>query len=369
MIVEEAHNATHLGTEWTLCRIRNKFWIIKARNLIKNVKRCCVTCKRLYGRPQNQKMADLPTERTEPGLHPFTNVGVDLFGPFLVKVRRSEVKRYGCVYTCFSTRAIHIEVLHSLETDTFINGFIRFASRRGYPAKIWSDNGTNLVGARTELSRSLSQLNRNEVIQAARRKEVEWTFNPPLASHQGGIWERMIRTIRKVLTALIYSSNRMTDDVLNTVMCEVETIVNSRPITKNSEDINDDMPLTPNHLLLLHENSPLPWGVFHGSDVYRKHWRQVQHISTQFWKKWTKQYLPELQRRQKWLQKVPNIKVGNLVLILDENLPRGLWPLGLVVETFMGRDGLVRSVRIRTKSNTLVRPITKIVLLEGSLVE
>ena len=113
-------------------------------------------------------------------------VGVDLFEPFYAKVGSSEVKRNGCLYTCFSTRAIHLEVLNNLETDTFINGSVRFVSRRGYPLKVWSDNGTNLVGARSELSKSLRDLDRGKVVRVARRMEIEWTFNPPLASLQGG---------------------------------------------------------------------------------------------------------------------------------------------------------------------------------------
>jgi hypothetical protein len=136
-------------------------------------------------------MADIPKERCEPGKPPFSYVGVDLFGPFVVKVGRADAKRYGCVFSCFTTRAIHLEVLHSLETDTFINGLMRFISRRGCPEKIWSDNGTNLVGARTELAKNLRELNRKKVMCEARRKEIDWHFNPPLSSHQGGIWERM----------------------------------------------------------------------------------------------------------------------------------------------------------------------------------
>ena len=248
LIVQEIHNSAHLGVEWTLGQLRSKFWIINASSLIKSVKRSCIVCKKLFGRPVNQRMADLPPERCQSGKPPFSYIGVDLFGPFLVKLGRSEVKRYGCIFTCFTTRAIHIEVLNNLETDTFINGFLRFCARRGYPEKVFSDNGTNLVGARTELSRSLRQLDRDQVVCAARRNEVDWHFNTPLASHQGCVWERMIRTIRKVLVALLCSCGRLTDDILCTVFCEVENIVNNRPITKCSDDVHDE-PLTPNHLL------------------------------------------------------------------------------------------------------------------------
>ena len=156
----------------------------------------------------------------------------------------------------------------------------------------------------------------------------------------------------------------MTDDVLHTIFCEVECIVNSRPLTKCSDDINDDAPLTPNHLLLLRGNSSLPWGVIQDGETYRRRWRLAQQIASQFWRRWLREYLPELQRRRKWHKKLPNIQVGDLVLIADENSPRGNWPLGLVVDTKEGRDGLVRSARLKTKISEVVRPISKIIHLE-----
>ena len=177
-------------------------------------------------------------------------------------------------------RAVHIEVLSSLETGAFLAGFFRFIARRGCPLKVFSDNGTNLVGVHNELSRSLRQLNRSQVVCSTRRRGVEWVFNPPSASHQGGIWERMIRTVRRVLCALLDHSTRLTDDVLVTVMCDAENLVNSRPITKCSDDPDDDEPITPNHLLLLHNNASSSWGTFFSSDIYRKRWRYTLSIST-----------------------------------------------------------------------------------------
>ena len=129
------------------------------------------------------------------------------------------MKRYGCIYTSLTTRAIHLEVLNNLESDTFINGFVRFTCSRGYPTKAWSDSGTNLVGSRAELSRSLCQLDREKVVRAARRQEVDWTFNSPLASHHGGVWERMIRTVRRVMVAVLNSNNRMTHDIVHCSLC------------------------------------------------------------------------------------------------------------------------------------------------------
>ena len=365
LICEEYHGSSHVGTEWVLSQIRNKFWVVNARAMLKSIRRNCMVCKRMYSTTCTQKMADLPPERCQPYQPPFSNVGVDIFGPFNVTQKWSQVKRYGCVFSCFVTRAIHLEVLSSMETDSFINAFIRFVARRGAPLKVRSDNGTNLVGARSELARNLREIDRTKIVCHARKQGVDWTFNPPHASHHGGVWERMIRTIRQILMVLLSPNTRLSDEVLQTIFCEVENVVNSRPLTKCSNDIDDESPLTPNHFVLLRGNFAYPWSLTQESDTYRKRWKLVQHIVSQFWRKWIKMYLPELQCRQKWLKSRQNVQVGDLVLIQDETCPRGCWPLGLVEGISVGRDGMVRSAKIRTKTSTLIRPITKLVMLEG----
>jgi hypothetical protein len=313
-------------------------------------------------------MSDLPLDRVVPNLPPFTHVGLDCFGPFFVKQGRSEVKRYGCIFTCFTCRAIHLEILPSMESDSFINGLRRFIARRGVPEKLWSDNGTNFVGAKSELSKSLSQVCDTLIKSYATKRNIEWHFNPPTASHMGGVWERSIRTVRKVLTGMLVipaSGICKSDDVLSTLFCEVEAIVNGRPITKVSDNIEDATALTPNHLLLLREGPRMPLGKFVPQDAYKQKWRQVQYLADVFWTRWLQEYLPELDRRCKWLSVKRNFCVGDLVLILSENTPRSLWPLGLIIKIFKSGDGLVRTVVVKTKSTILLRPISKLVLLEG----
>ena len=361
MIVLDCHNVAHLGVEWTLSWVRRKFWITRARSVIKRVRSECITCKRLFDPPGSQAMADLPPERLIAGKPPFSFVGMDCFGPFNVKLGRSEIKRYCCVFTCLNIRAIHIEKIDSMDTDSFLNCHRRFISRRGIPVKIWCDNGSNFIGAQNELARNIDQ---KKVHSHCTSLEIEWYFHPPHASHWGGIWERMIRTIRKVLVAILDKA-RLTDEILSTVLCEVESIVNSRPITKVSNDVIDSAPLTPHHLLLLKGSPPPPPGTFHLVDVYRRRWRHVQFLSEQFWRKWLREYLPTLQLKNKWFDKQRNLKEGDLVLVADENTPRGLWPLGVIASVKPGRDGLIRSVSVKTNSTVLVRPVTKIVLLEG----
>ena len=360
------HNKAHLGTEWVLSDLRSKFWITKGRVVVKSVSRNCVTCRKLFAPASDQKMADLPFERLEAFKSPFSYVGIDCFGPIFVRQGRSEVKRYGCVFSCLSVRAIHLEKLCSLDTNSLLNALRRFISRRGLPEKVFCDNGTNLVGASSELSRCLKELQADTLHDFCVKNGFQWHFNPPQASHMGGIWERLIRTVRKVFAGVFNAKHRMSDEVLETIFCEIEYIINSRPITKLSEDPNDGVPLCPNQLLLNKSNQFNPPCVTNPSDVYRSRWKFVQFIADQFWKKWILQYLPELQRRSKWQDPKRNFAVGDLVLLKDENTPRYLWPLGLVVEVYKSDDDLVRSIKVKTKSSQFVRPVTKAVFLEGS---
>ena len=366
LIASDFHGNAHLGTDWVLSSMRARYWIIKGRSLIKQVKHVCTVCRRLYGEPMAQRMAPLPAERLLAGQPCFSHSGLDIFGPFYVKVGRSTVKRYACIFSCHSSRAVHLECLADLSTDSFINGLIRFTSRRGHVKHILSDNGTNLVGAKNELSRSFRLLDREAIVRAARRRNIEWVFNPPFASHHGGCFERLIRTVRKVLCAVLNPNVRLTDDVLQTALTEAEGIVNSRPLVAASSDPEDCDPITPNHLLLLRGNYSLPWSVCNADHVYRRQWRLAQHITDQFWKRWLKEYIPELNRRQKWFDPKPNLSVGDMVLIVDSSVHRGSWPLAKVKEVNVGRDGLVRSARLLTKTSELVRPITKLVFLEGA---
>ena len=366
LIIEFYHDLSgHCGLEHVLAMLRERFWIIRARVLIKSVLNRCFSCKKRQAPVGAQKMADLPADRVTAGKPPFTSVGVDCFGPFFVKNGRSNAKRYGVLFTCLTIRAVHIEVVSSLDTDSFLNALRRFVARRGQPEEIRSDNGTNFVGANHELRKAIKAWNQDKINEFLVQRNVRWTFNPPKASHHGGAWERCIRTVRKVLNALT-NEQVLDDERLTTLMCEVEAIVNNRPITKVSDDPKDLEALTPNHLLLLRKGLECPPAVFSSNDLYlRRKWRQVQYLADLFWKRWTKEYLPCLQQRQKWSKIQRNFSVGDIVLVADENAPRNTWPLGRVVEVRRnGKDGLVRSVVVKTKLTTLDRPVTKIVLLE-----
>jgi len=251
-------------------------------------------------------------------------------------------------------------VAFSLDTDSFIHALERFIARRGELKEIWSDNGTNFVGAPQELKRAIQEWNQDQIHAHLLKKEIDWKFNPPAASHMGGVWEPQIRTIRRVLSSMIIQQ-ALDDEAIITLMTVVEGIINNRPITKLSEDPRDARPLTPNHMLMLRSGPLLPPGQFVEKDQYRRRWKQVQYLADVFWRRWIKEYLPGLQECQKWMKPQRNLENGDLVLIKQDCVPRNQWPLGLVVGVHKGTDNLVRSVDVRTGTGTYERPVTRIV--------
>jgi transposase InsO family protein len=246
-----------------------------------------------------QKLADLPLIRITPDLPPFTHIGLDYFEPIEVKSGRSRVKRYGALFTCLASRAVHLEMAYSMDTDSCISALRRFICRRGQIKEIVSDNGTNCVGAERELKKALAHLSMNKIQDSINTKGIKWSFNPPYGSHHGGVWERLIRIIKKILYS-ITKEQTLNDECLQTALSEVEAVLNARPITVTSGDSKDPEPLTPNHLLLLKGKPILPTGLFSKQDsYYRRRWKQVQYHSDLFWKRWTQEYLPLMQERQK----------------------------------------------------------------------
>ena len=308
-------------------------------------------------------MADQPLDRITPAEPPFTNTGVDYFGPILVKRGRCQVKRYGALFTCLVSRAVHIEMAASLDTPSFINVLRRFVARRGQVKLMWSDNGTNLVGAQRELRQAIQEWNQAQVEAFLLQKEVTWCFNAPSASHHGGAWERLIRSTRRILLGLT-KEQVLDDDGLSTLLAEVESVLNGRPLTKSSSDPQDLTCLTPNHLLLLKDQPSRPPGMFSEADNYvRRRWRQIQYLSNLFWKRWVPEYLTVLQDRQKWLFPKRNVQVNEVVLIVDQGAHRGSWLLGRVIETYPDKNGYVRNVAMKTRSSRLVRPVSKLVMV------
>ena len=374
--------AGHPGRGITLNELRsNGYWIIGGSSAVGYHITSCVQCHRLRGSVQDQKMADLPSDRLHPA-PPFTYCAVDYFGPWYIKEGRKVLKRYGVLFTCLASRAVHLEVAKTLETDSFINVLRCFLARRGPVRQLRSDQGTNLVGAKGELKETLEKMDNVEVQNFLLKKECDWIefkLNTPTASHAGGVWERMIRTVRNALNGLLEEhGTQLDEESLRTLMCEAEAIVNSRPMAPPGTNVPEEEPLTPNHLLTMKSRVLLPPpGEFQRADMYLiKRWKRVQYLVNQFGDRWRKGFLLALQERQKWNVPRRNLQPGDVVLLKDDSTARNQWRSARVEETYMDEDGLVRGVRvlvgdahlnekgerIRAKS-VLERPIQKLVLL------
>jgi len=277
-------------------------------------------------------------------------------------------KRYGCIFTCLRYRAVHIELANDLTTDSFIQAVTRFVGRRGPPRVIYSDNGTNFRGAETDVLNALKTWDQERVGRELLQENIQWYFNPPAASHQGGVWERLIRSVRRILHAMI-GEHLVNEQTLTTFLTEVEKILNSRPITRVSSDPDDLEALTPNHILLLRPNPCSAPRKLEYSDKFQARWKHVHILANEFWARWVKEYLPLLQERQKWLKQRRNFKVGDLVIMKDANLSRGQWPKALVQETFPDSDGVVRQVLVKSARGVFRRDIRKLCLLEEELLK
>lgn len=368
LLVQHIHRANgHVGPKHMLALVRHTYWIIRGLQACKSVTSRCIGCKKQHARPLEQKMAPLPEERLTPDKPPFSYVGTDYFGPFFVKVGRAKAKRWGVVFTCLTTRAIHLEIAHRLDTDSFLGAVTRFIARRGRPLKMYSDNGTNLAAGAKELATMVTAWNQDRLHRDFLQREIEWHFTPPHASHMGGVYERMIRSVRNILNALA-TEQVLTDECLLTLFAESERIVNSRPITSSSTTAEDIEPLTPAKLLLLENNGSMPPATFSHDDLYcRRWWRQAQYLANIFWQRWIREYLPSLQPREKWQRPRTNLRINDLVMIVDGNQPRGRWPLAIVTGVKLSSDGLVRACTVRTANgHEYSRPICKLCLLEQS---
>ena len=368
LIVDEQHRQLlHAGVEHTHNELRQTFWIPRGRAQVKKVLHRCAFCRNRSARPRQPKMADLPPERFDSS-HAFSTVGLDFFGPILVRKFRRTEKRFGLLFTCLATRAIHLEVTQSMDTDSFVMALRRFIARRGRPNKICSDNGTNIKGGERELREALASLNQQRITDELTQRHITWRWNPPAAAHFGGSWERLVGLVKRALSVVLGGDHISTDEILSTVLCEVENMVNSRPITHVPAEYDDEgeiSALTPNHFLLARGNAALAPGDFQHDMTSRKRWRRTQALADHLWNRWRKEYLHSLIHRRKWQTDIRNLQVGDVVLLSETGTPRGLWPLARITEVLPGPDGRVRTVRLKTTAGaTFTRPVNKVALLE-----
>ncbi|XP_055591188.1 uncharacterized protein LOC129743234 [Uranotaenia lowii] len=253
LLVECYHERhLHAAPQLLLGILRLRYWIIGARNLAKTVVHRCLNCVRARPKLVEQFMAELPKERIT-ATRPFAKTGVDYWGPILLKPpqrRASPTKAFVAVFVCFSTKAVHIELVFDLTTAKFLQALRRFVARRGPPSDIYSDNGRNFLGAKNELKRLIRNPEHADKVAAECSDcHIRWHFNPPRASHFGGLWESAINSAQKHFLRVVRDRPLAYDD-METLLCQIECCLNSRPIVPLSDDPTDYEPLTPGHFLV-----------------------------------------------------------------------------------------------------------------------
>ncbi|GFX99452.1 uncharacterized protein TNCV_1080961 [Trichonephila clavipes] len=296
----------------------------------------------------------------------FLNVGIDFGGTFILKlnVPRSKVKlkSYLALFICMATKTVHLEVVSDLSADAFWAALQRFIFRRGKPTNMFSDNATTFRGASSYLKEQLKIIKSVEVQKFVTQESITWHFIPSTAAHVGGHWEAGIKSTKQLLIKTIKSALLNFEELVSLVT-QIETCLNSRPLTPLSNDPQDLQPLTPGHFLIGAPLASFPEEVPSQPACLKKLLNLIQHLRSQFWKRWHLEYLNQLQQRTKWNIPRRNLKVNDMVLVKEDNLPPLQWNLGRVIQVFPGDDGAARVVDVKTQRGQFRRPITKCCLL------
>nr|XP_049702276.1 uncharacterized protein LOC126055742 [Helicoverpa armigera] len=365
LLVDEAHKLTfHGGPRLTLANLRQQYWIPGGNNAVKKRLRNCVICRKNNPQQHQQIMGDLPTARTEPA-PPFYHTGVDYTGFVEIKSNKTRnarsMKGYIALFICMVTKAIHLELVTDLTSTAFLAALRRMTARRGAPRYMYSDCGTNFVGADRILQQEHEQVQQtfdNNFMGILADMNIEWHFNAPSWPSAGGLWERAVRSLKHHLRRVI-GSQKLTFEEYYTILTQIEACLNSRPLCALTENIDDLDYLSPAHFLTGRAGVT----IIETPEDGRTRWYLTNQLFQQIWKRWKSEYLSQLNARNKWLKPQDNIQVGNLVIIQDENLPAGKWAMARVVELHPGRDGYVRVVSLKTQHGIIKRPIVKLCLL------
>ncbi|XP_076230308.1 uncharacterized protein LOC116434332 [Nomia melanderi] len=369
LIVRHEHlKHWHAGIQATLNAVRQRYWPIDGKNLTRRLIHACINCVKTNPKLSEYVMGNLPKDRVTQ-TRPFETAGVDYCEPFFLKERKhrnvSKIKGYVVVFVCFATKATHLELVTDLTTEACIAAIKRFFARRGRSRIIYSDNGSNFIGANNEIRELTTFVNSKEHKGKLKRyltdEGVNWSFSPPRSPHFGGLWEAAVKAFKRHLKGTIGDA-LFTYEQLNSIIIEIEAILNSRPLTPLSSDPNDYIALTPAHFLIGDSLQTLP--EYEWTDVHIRRlslWQHTQRVKQHFWSRWHREYLHELHTRSKWhIGNSAGIKEGTLVLIREDNLPPLQWKLGRILEVHPGDDKIIRVVTVKTPLGVYKRSVKRL---------
>lgn len=359
------HQTLHGGMQLTLRALRERFYIIHARSQVGKTLNRCMICYRFKKHLLKQQMAELPSFRTQQA-KPFSFVGCDYAGPF--KIKTSELrnapfeKGYIALFICLTTKAIHLELASDLTPEEYIMALENFIARRGIPNLMYTDNGTNFTCGEKDILKLHEQWlsQNNELTRLLTSKRITFKRIPARASHMAGIWERSVGLVKYHLKRVM-KDTKLTARRFEYVLRQVECCVNSRPlwaVTPNADDIEV---ITPSHFFNFQPINTLPRpDLSHLKMNQLDQYQYLYRLYTEFWKCWSKEYLDQFQPRAKWPEKHPNVKVGQIVVVSDDNIPPSRWPLGRVTAVHPAKDGLIRVVDVKINDTITKRPIHRL---------
>ncbi|GFT02235.1 uncharacterized protein TNCV_84881 [Trichonephila clavipes] len=331
----------HAGPQLTLSLIRQKFWFVDGRSVVRHTLKKCLICFKMNLRSSSQLMGDLPPIRFQQ-IRPFESTGLDFAGPLTTKCahKRSvtKFKSYICLFICTATKAVHLELVSDLSTAAFLAALRRFIARRSCPSKIISDNGSNFKGASSHLRKLVDLCLQEEVQNFLSLKGIEWSFIPPYTPHFGGLWESAIKSAKQLLIKAT-NSVLLNFEECSTLLIQIEACLNSRPLTELSPDPSDFTALTPAHFLVggpIHQ-FPEPSQPSRSVPLSER-WNLIQRLRQYFWDRWSTEYLHRLQPRSKWWRTKPNLQLGDMVIVEKEKTAPLNWTLGRINKLFFGPD-------------------------------
>lgn len=364
LIINHEHlRLLHAAPRLLLSSLNQKYWIVNAYKHVKKLVHKCLLCFRMKADCARQLMGSLPPERIT-ACRSFQKVGIDFAGAFQIKnssIRRAvQSKGYVCVFVCFVTKAVHLELTSDISTANFLACFKRFIARRGLPTDIFCDNGGCFRGAKNELTRLYelqnSQAHQTQVQNFATQQGIAFHFTPSYSPVFAGLAEAAVKSMKFHLKRIL-QNYVLTYEQFNTVLCQIEAVLNSRPLLPVvADDVNDFSYLTPGHWLIGTALTSFPERNVVDLPTNRiKFWDLCNKIKTQFWNVWHKYYLNTLQCRPKWRDSMPNVKEGNLVILREPNSPPLSWPMARIVKVYPGKDNKVRVVDVITPNKKVYK--------------
>ncbi|XP_063389320.1 uncharacterized protein LOC134675090 [Cydia fagiglandana] len=353
----------HAPPQLLLAILRHKFWLINGRNLARKIVENCIRCRRYAGKSIQPIMGNLPSPRLHTD-YVFANTACDYAGPIMILNRRGRgsrlIKSYLCIFVCLAVKAVHIELVTDLSSNTFLAALDRFIARRGKPQNIFSDNGTCFTGACNELSKFLKS-NSNYISSKASEMFINFKFSPAYSPHFNGLAEGSVKSVKYHLKRVLGLAHLTYED-LNSVLTCIEATLNSRPLTPLSSDPSDLTALTPAHFLIGRTLTmlPSPQSSDPAAIPTLSRYMRIQQLKAHFWSRYYTEYITELQKRQKWRKQGQQLQLGEMVLVKDDRLPPNRWLLGRVTRLYPGSDGVTRVADVNTTSGTLRRAFNRL---------